>query len=349
MGRDKRRLRLDGRTLLERNLAFLQGLFPTVGISVRDAGQVPEGLSPDVEVIPDLIPGSPLGGLASVLTRFREPVFALAADLAFPESSAVQKVLAAYGDVDVALPIAEGHLEPLHAVYGPGCLPHIERLLAAGARSILDLYPEVRITRVPFADTVPFFNVNTPLDWDEARRRQVTEGGAAAVCRPAVLGIVGKPGSGKTTLIERLIPEFTTKGLRVGAVKNVASFEIDVPGKDSWRHAQAGASAYAVASASKLAFVARQTPGEVGLGAIVDRYFGGYDLVVCEGYRHESPQVIEVFQRSAGHAGPVCEPDELLALVTDTDLPHTHRFSLDEPSRLADFLEAELGLVARPA
>jgi molybdopterin-guanine dinucleotide biosynthesis protein B len=63
-----------------------------------------------------------------------------------------------------------------------------------------------------------------------------------------VLGIVGRPNNGKTTLIEKLIPELTARGLRVGAVKRVAKFDIDVPGKDSWRHSRAGAEAYAVGS-----------------------------------------------------------------------------------------------------
>ena len=70
-----------------------------------------------------------------------------------------------------------------------------------------------------------------------------------------MLGVVGRSGSGKTTLIERLIPELTRRGLSVAAVKRVARFDIDTPGKDSWRHSHAGAQAYAVGSASQFAFV----------------------------------------------------------------------------------------------
>jgi len=353
MGRDKRELRLGGETLLRRNLAFLAGLFPVVGLSVRSADQAPRDLPEGIIVIPDEAPGSPLAGLTSILGRFDEPVFAMAADLVAPEPEAVGRVLAAFDGVDVALPVAGDHLEPLHAVYGPGCRPHMRRLIAAGAHSILDLFPLVRVARVPFEDTTPFFNVNTPADWAEARRR--LDGGAEAAPDeqparpgdgPAVLGVVGRPDSGKTTLIEKLIPEFTRRGLRVGAVKRVAGFDIDVPGKDSWRHGQAGADAYTVASASKLAFVAR-TREEASLEEIVDRYFAGYDVVVCEGYRREAPDVIEVFRVAAGYESPVCEPGEALALVTDASLAHEHRFALDEGSRLAGFLVERLGLPAR--
>ena len=184
MGRDKRELRLGGETLLQRNLAFLGGVFPVVGLSVRSAEQAPDDLPDGVVVIPDEVPGSPLAGLASILGRFDEPVFAMAADLIAPEPDAVGRVLAAFDGVDVALPVAEDHLEPLHAVYGPGCLPHMRQLLAAGAHSILDLFPLVRVARVPFADTTPFFNVNTPADWVEAQRR-LGGGAGAGAGRPA--------------------------------------------------------------------------------------------------------------------------------------------------------------------
>ena len=213
----------------------------------------------------------------------------------------MEAALEAFTEVDVALPIAEDHLEPLHAVYGPGCLPHIERLLEKGAHSILDVLPEVRVAEVPFAATRPFFSVNTPEDWETARRLAGGHATDAPAGSPAVLGVVGRPGSGKTTLIERLVPELTRLGLKVAAVKNVARFDLDTPGKDSWRHGQAGAEAYAVASASKLASVTR-LQAEATLTDLVDRYFTDYDLVVCEGYRREAPHVIEVFRTAAGHA-----------------------------------------------
>ncbi len=358
MGCDKRDLRLGGDTLLRRNLAFLRGTFPLVGLSVRTADQAPADLPAGVAVVADEVPGSPMGGLAGVLAHYGEPVFALAGDLTAPDSSAVARVLDAYRDVDVALPVAEDHLEPLHAVYGPGCLPYMRRLLAAGAHSLLDLFPLVRVARVPFADTAPFFNVNTPADWHEARRRidgEDDEGGEPASRQaaaahaprvpgePAVLGVVGRPDNGKTTLIERMIPHLLAHGLRVGAVKRVAKLAIDHPGKDSWRHSQAGAEAYAVGSPRQVAFVERRS-GEATLDDIVARYFQGFDVVVCEGYRREARDVVEVFRSGAGYESTVCAPGEPIALVTDAGLAHPHRFGLDDTAGLVRFLVEKLGL-----
>ncbi len=346
MGRDKRLLRLAGTTLLERNLVFLGDLFPTVALSVRDAAQIPASLPAGVETVTDVVTGSPLAGLASLLARYHEPIFTLAADVAFPERATVERVVAAFDGVDVALPIVGDHLEPLHAVYGPACAPHLKSLLDRGAHSLLDLLPEVRVRTVPFSRAEPFFNVNSPDDWEEARRRQRAAVETAEPGPPVVIGVVGRPNSGKTTLIERLIPELVGLGYTVGAIKSVAHFDIDTPGKDSWRHGQAGAEAYAVGSPAQFAFVTTQRETTT-LAELAERYFSGYDIVVCEGYRHETTHVIEVVRGAAGYAETKYSPEELLAVVTDTDLPHRRRFALDDAAGVAACLVETLGLGRR--
>jgi molybdopterin-guanine dinucleotide biosynthesis protein B len=143
-------------------------------------------------------------------------------------------------------------------------------------------------------------------------------------------------------VVERLLPELRALGLRVGTVKHDAhGFEIDHPGKDSWRHGQAGAEAYAISSPERFAYVARLDE-ELPLTTVARRYFGGFDLLLAEGYKRSAPHRIEVFRAAAGHREPLCAPGEALALVTDTDLPHERRFALDDAAGLARFIAARL-------
>jgi molybdopterin-guanine dinucleotide biosynthesis protein B len=182
-------------------------------------------------------------------------------------------------------------------------------------------------------------------DFQEAHRRAAASGDAPigdGSAQPALVAIVGKSDSGKTTLIEKVVPELVKLGLCVGTVKHDAhSFEIDHPGKDSWRHGQAGAHAYAIASPERLAFITR-LDGEMPLADIARRFFGGFDLVVAEGYKRTAPHRIELFRVGAGHAEPLCGPGEAIALVTDSELQHEHRFGLEDGAGLARFLSARL-------
>jgi molybdopterin-guanine dinucleotide biosynthesis protein B/molybdopterin-guanine dinucleotide biosynthesis protein len=354
-GVDKRFLVLEGHTLLQRNLAFLRRLFPTVAVSLAPGQQLDLGDAAglgEIEVLHDAWPGaSPLAGIATALDRFRRPLFALAVDVAFPDRSASERVLGAFPGHDVALPAIGRHHQPLFAVYGPGCLAPMTAMLAADVQRIVEVLPQVSVAAVPFPDDDLFHSINTMDEYRVARARASQDGSgpdrAAPGSAPALVAVVGKSDSGKTTLIEKLVPELVRLGLRVGTVKHDAhSFEIDHPGKDSWRHGQAGAHAYVIASPERLAYIARLDE-EMALADIVRRYFGDFDLVVCEGYKRTAPHRVEIFRRGAGHDAPLCGPGEALALVTDTDARHEHRFGLDEARGLAQFLAARLDTLRR--
>ena len=151
---------------------------------------------------------------------------------------------------------------------------------------------------------------------------------------------VGRSNTGKTTVIERLIPILVRKGLKVAVIKHHPhDFEIDIPGKDTYRYKQAGATMSILASPGKVAVV-EDTENELTLEEIITRYIHDVDLLIVEGFKREEIPKIEVFQRKEGADMPVCAEDKnLIAIITDesidTLLPV---FSRDDVGGVAEFI-----------
>jgi len=163
-----------------------------------------------------------------------------------------------------------------------------------------------------------------------------------------ILSVVGRSNSGKTTLLEKLVRELSRRGWRIGTVKHHVHgpVTVDVPGKDSWRHKQAGARAVVLAS-DCTCFLVRDTPAQLPLDEIAHRYLDEVVLVLTEGFRSAAMPKIEV-NRAAQQTPLLCGPgDDLLAVVSDWEtgaaVPH---FGLEDTAALADFLESRL---LRPA
>ncbi len=153
-----------------------------------------------------------------------------------------------------------------------------------------------------------------------------------------IISVVGKSEVGKTTFLEKLIAELKRRGYRLGTIKHdTHGFEIDKPGKDSWRHAQAGSDAVLISSPEKLALIKR-LDRERTLDELL-AYMGDVDLVLTEGYKGGDKPKIEVSRRARGQE-LLCHEGELLALVTDQpfdlDLP---QFSFEDVAGLADLIE----------
>ncbi|OPY75502.1 MAG: Molybdopterin-guanine dinucleotide biosynthesis adapter protein [Syntrophorhabdus sp. PtaU1.Bin050] len=154
------------------------------------------------------------------------------------------------------------------------------------------------------------------------------------------ISFVGRSKVGKTTLIERLIPLLTEKGLRIGVIKHHHNdFEIDKPGKDTYRYKRAGAKFAMLASPGKVALV-EDTPVELTLEEIVARFVHGVDLLIVEGFKKEALPKIEVFLTKEGADGPVCAGDKnLVAVVTDESLATTLPvFSRDDIEGVVRFI-----------
>jgi len=153
-----------------------------------------------------------------------------------------------------------------------------------------------------------------------------------------IVCIVGKSESGKTTLIEKLIPELKKRGYRIGSIKHSCQkFDIDKKGKDSWRHRKAGADIVVIASTDKIAMIKDNDCKSLDC---LKKYFNGVDLVIAEGFNKENIPKIEII-RAATRKEPLCLGDsKLIAVVTDSDIVHkVPGFGLEEIDNLADFIE----------
>jgi molybdopterin-guanine dinucleotide biosynthesis protein MobB len=164
---------------------------------------------------------------------------------------------------------------------------------------------------------------------------------------PPAVSFVAKSGTGKTTLLEKVIVELARRGRRVGIVKHDAHrFEIDHEGKDSWRLTQAGASPMVISSREKIAVVQTGLSREVPLDEIISRFMGDVDLVITEGYKTGHLPKVEV-HRSARSSELLCVTrdgrildESLVAVVSDEDLSlPVPVFPLQDPGPICDFLE----------
>jgi molybdopterin-guanine dinucleotide biosynthesis protein MobB len=165
-----------------------------------------------------------------------------------------------------------------------------------------------------------------------------------------VVSFVGNSGVGKTTFLEKLIREFKSRGYRVAAIKHDAHrFEIDYPGKDSWRLTQAGSDVTIISSRDKMALIER-AEAEHDLTDLVEMVAGRADVVLTEGYRGAAASKIEVSRRAHSHV-LTARLDDLIAIVTDQAFDYqVPQFGLDDADHVADFLEARFTLrPQRPA
>ncbi len=155
---------------------------------------------------------------------------------------------------------------------------------------------------------------------------------------PPLVCIVGYSGAGKTTLMVNLIASLTRCGLRVGTIKHDAhGFQMDHPGKDSFRHKAAGAATSIISSPHQLAMVTDVDHDHAPQDLLP--MLGTMDIVLAEGFKRAPLPKIEVFRVETGK-GPACQGDpHLLAVVSDAPVDWgVRRFAATEADTLADYL-----------
>lgn len=135
-----------------------------------------------------------------------------------------------------------------------------------------------------------------------------------------VIGFAGYSGSGKTTLVERLIPALKARGQRVSVVKHAHhDFDMDHPGKDTYRHREAGAFEVVAASERRLMLVREfERPGKLTAHHLIAELYEGVDWVLVEGFKNSDLQKIEVWRASTGAQSRYVDDDFIVAIATDS-------------------------------
>ena len=165
-----------------------------------------------------------------------------------------------------------------------------------------------------------------------------------------IFGIAGYSGSGKTTLLEKLIPQFTARGLRVSVIKHAHhGFDIDRPGKDSYRHRDAGATEVLLSCHDRWALLhERRSEAGPTLAELLG-HLSPCDLVLIEGFKQEPVPKLEVWRPENGKPPLFPGRADIVALASDadiaTDLP---RMALNDAAAIADFVIAYLQLREHP-
>lgn len=168
---------------------------------------------------------------------------------------------------------------------------------------------------------------------------------------PPVFGITGWKNSGKTTLVERVIAGLVRRGYRVSSVKHAHhAFDIDQPGRDSFRHREAGASEVLIVSGHRWALMheARGEP-EPDLADMLPR-LSPCDIVIVEGYKRESHPKLEVRRREGRKAEPLAPSDpSIVAIASDHDTAAAGLplFDLNDVEAIVSFIEDHAGLTRR--
>lgn len=348
--RDKALLPLAGWPLIAHVVAALR---PQVGAIFINSNRMPADYAAlGLPVIADAIPGQP-GPLAGVLTALQACpagyVLVVPCDMPRLPPDLVGRMREALerDDADVCS-IDDG--TRLHAVVillRHRVRPALERYLNSGQRRVQEWLRSVRHTAVDYsAAPDAFVNVNTP--------EQLQALAADAHSTPLV-AFVAHSGTGKTTLLERLIPLLRHRGLRLAALKHTHhTFDIDQAGKDSYRLRSAGADQVLVASRRRWALITElgDNAPEPDLAELLQALDHRHlDLILIEGFKHERIAKIELYRPALGKAPLYPSDPGIVAVASDAPLDSDiaiPTLDMNNPESIAEFIVTHIVGPTRP-
>ena len=310
MGRDKALLPLNQQTFLGHLIQELSICREVIVSSTLNRDYSDYGRKVVLDEIQNI---GPIEGIRQSLRHAAaDYVFICAVDTPFVRGEMI-RYLAEFisSDYDACVFREDTRVHPLCGIYSRSVLPVAQKMIAEGRYRLMELLSNVR---------TKYVNIETSCFGKETLRNINTPADYYAIRRPLLFCVSGVKNSGKTGLVERLIPAFAKKGMSVGVIKHDGhSFTCDVEGTDSWRFYQAGALATAVFSGSQ-SFV--RVSYQMDLENLI-RQMGDVDVIIIEGMKSSSCPKVEVI-RGVVSDKSVCDPDTLLCIAADIPLSENY-------------------------
>lgn len=321
---------------------IMERLAPQVGTIILNINRLHEVYAqhyPEISYYSDDLEGSQgaLSGMWSGFQHFDEEyLLFVPCDSPFVPANLAQKLATALriNQAQIAYAHDGEKAHPTFALLHRSVMAALAAYLAQGERRLLQFFQSQRSVAVDFSEQpAAFQNFNTADD--------LTSGQIFANFLPLpLLAITGYSGTGKTTLLEKLIPALTQRGLKVGLIKHSHhNVEVDKVGKDSHRLRLAGANPTMIACDERWAMMV-ETPHLADFTALAAQFNPEQtDLILVEGFKHEPLPKIQLHRQNLDK--PLPELDEFtLATATDYPLSRENHLNINDISQIADFVLA---------
>ena len=368
MGTNKAFLPFGEYTLMEYQVRRFRPYFEKIYLSVPKMADSWMQLAArlDCTAIPDRVEKiGPLGGLYSCLSAVTEELlFFTPVDAPFTSTNAAlticqtleQAIETNPSKYACVLKHPTRGMQPLSAAYAKTCLPVIEHMIHAENYRLRQLLtPEHTVISDILVPQEHFYNMNDMPSYYHALQMLAEK--QPALFPPDFISQSDQPipyvsfsaksGTGKTTYLEKLVACLKEKGLRIALIKHDAhGFELDQPGKDSYRLRKAGVDTMILSGPDQTVQISRHTAGEPSLKQLLSS-IQGVDLILIEGYKFGAQPKIQLLRKGYSET-PVGNPENTIAYVADfpydpvpSDLPV---FALNDPQDLAEYLVSSFGL-----
>lgn len=368
MGTNKAFLPFGKYTLMEYQVQRFRPYFEKIYLSVPKMTDSWMQLAArlDCTTIPDRVEKiGPLGGLYSCLSAVTEEMlFFTPVDAPFTSTNAALTICQTLEQAIETNPSKYAcvlkhpirGMQPLSAAYAKTCLPAIKHMIQAENYRLRQLLtPEHTVISDILVPQEHFYNMNDMPSYYHALQMLAEK--QPALFPPDFISQSDQPipyvsfsaksGTGKTTYLEKLVACLKERGLRIALIKHDAhGFELDQPGKDSYRLRKAGVDTMILSGPDQTVQISRHTAGEPSLKQLLSS-IQGVDLILIEGYKFGAQPKIQLLRKGYSET-PVGNPENTIAYVADfpydpvpSDLPV---FDLNDPQNLAEYLVSSFGL-----